>query len=63
MKKQEVKENLQKAYMLLLDCDVAITDLNTNGHQFDYCTDAKLSDLTDKLTSRIKSIERKVYQE
>jgi len=63
MNKNEVKESLQKAYMLLLDSDIAIAELNQNGHQFDYCTDAKLSDLTDKLVKRIKSIEKKVYQE
>ena len=63
MNKYEVKENMQKAYMLLLDCDVAIAELNDEDHQFDYCTDSALADITDKLSNRIENISRKVYQE
>lgn len=63
MDKNEVKENLQKAYVLLLDCHVAIWELNQNGHQFDYCTDSRLSDVVDKIVSRAKSISKIVYQE
>lgn len=63
MNKKEVIENLKKANGLLLDCHIAIAELNEDGHQFDYCTDARLSDITDTLLNRIKSIEAVVYQE
>lgn len=63
MNKQEVKDKLQEAYTILLDCDIAIAELNEDGKQFDYCTDPKLSDITDRLVKRVKSIEQKVYQE
>jgi hypothetical protein len=63
MNKKEVVENLKKANSLLLDCQLAIAELNEDGSQFDYCTDATLSNITDTLVNRIKSIEATVYQE
>jgi len=63
MNETEVKETMKKAYGMLLSCDIAIEQLNGNGHQFDYCTDSTLADITDMLVRRIKSISTKVYQE
>ena len=47
MNKKEVLENLENVYKTLLECDIAIKELNSNGEQIDYCTSSKLSDLAD----------------
>jgi len=62
MTKNEVKAKLKEAYLILLECDVAIKELNQNGKQFDFCTDAALSDIVDNVANRAARIQRKVYQ-
>ena len=60
--KQQVKQKLKEALSLLNECDIAISELNSNEHQFDYVSDPALSDIVDSVTSRAINIDRLVYQ-
>ena len=62
MTKQEIKTKLKEAYLILQECEIAINELNQDGHQFDFCTDASLGDIVDNIANRALRIQNKVYQ-
>jgi len=62
MTKQEVKTKLQEVYLILQECEISIKELNQDGHQFDFCTDARLGDLVDNVANRALRIQNIVYQ-
>lgn len=61
MNKKEVLEKLESVYKTLLECDVAIKELNKDGQQFDFCNSSKLSDLVDNIVNRANRIQNTVY--
>jgi hypothetical protein len=63
MTKKEVLENLENVYKTLLECDVAIKELNSNGEQFNFCNSSKLSDLADNIVNRANRIQDTVYED
>jgi hypothetical protein len=62
MTKNEVKEHLKNSYKMLVECYVAIEELNKDGHQFDFCTDSRLADIVDNICNRAVKIQNIVYQ-
>ena len=63
MTKKEVKEKLKQVYSILLECEIALADLNQNGEQFDFCTDDELATTIDNVSNRAQRIQTKVYQD
>ncbi len=61
-RKQSVSNKLWKGTKLLNDAVISINKLNENGKQFDYVSDPKLSDVTDRINKLSNNIDWIVYQ-
>ena len=62
MSNEQIKANLSKINAMLSDILPAIKAANDNGKQFDYCTDARLSDIVSSVESKAAQIHAIVYQ-
>jgi hypothetical protein len=61
-RKDAVIKKLWKAVLLMDEARISITKLNENGKQFDYVSDPKLSDVTDRINKEANIIDWIVYQ-
>ena len=62
MKTEKIKDKMRMAIGLLISVNIAIDEENKDGKQFDFCTDSKLSDLTDNILRLANKIDKTVYQ-
>ncbi len=62
MTNEMIKNKLQKISTMLNEILPAIKEANNNGKQFDYCTDATLSDTVSNVESKAAQIHAIVYQ-
>lgn len=62
-KKESAIKKLEIANAKLLGAWQLIKELNTKDHQFDYVSDPRLSDIVDKVKSKVDFIYEIVYQE
>jgi hypothetical protein len=61
-RKQAVINKLWKGLRLIDDARLSVLKLNENGHQFDYVSDPKLSDVIDRLNKVSNNLDWIVYQ-
>jgi hypothetical protein len=61
-KQKEIITKIQAMRSMALTVLLALEAENTNGKQFDYCTDPQLSDNFDALNRTIKQIDQIIYQ-
>lgn len=62
MSRAEITHNMNELTKQLQDILTAIKAENSNGAQFDYVTNPRLADVTDKLHNTVYEIEKLVYQ-
>ena len=62
-KQQRAINLLKAANERIFAAEMLIADLNTKGHQFDYCTHPELSSLADGIKIKADHINNIVYQE